>query len=46
MGIVHKEIAFPVVYLLLDNRGNSSADERIDLMQGFLFYSVSAKLPF
>lgn len=35
LGIVHEGIAFPVVYLLLDKRGNSNTDERIDLMQEF-----------
>lgn len=35
LGIVHEGIAFPVVYWLLDKRGNSNTDERIDLMQEF-----------
>lgn len=35
LGIVHQGIAFPVVYFLLDKRGNSNTDERIDLMQEF-----------
>lgn len=35
LGIVHEGIAFPIVYLLLDKRGNSNTDERIDLMAEF-----------
>jgi hypothetical protein len=35
LGIVHEGIAFPVVYFLLDQRGNSNTDERIDFIQEF-----------
>lgn len=36
IAIAHRGIAFPIVWCLLDKRGNSSTDERIDLLQSFL----------
>jgi len=46
LGIVHEGMAFPVVYLLLDKRGNSNTDERIDLMQEFLALFPERKIAF
>jgi hypothetical protein len=46
LGIVHEGIAFPVVYLLLDKRGNSNSDERIDLMQEFYALFPERQLAF
>lgn len=36
IAIAHRGIAFPIVWQFLDKRGNSSCDERIDLLQQFL----------
>lgn len=36
IGIAHRGVAFPVVWRLLPKAGNSSSDERIDLLQAFL----------
>ncbi|QZZ20732.1 IS4 family transposase [Leptothermofonsia sichuanensis E412] len=35
LGICHQGISFPVVFLMLDNRGNSNTQERIDLLNEF-----------
>jgi hypothetical protein len=35
LGIVHEGIAFPVMWTLLDKRGNSNSDERMDLLERF-----------
>ena len=34
-GIVHEGIAFPVMWMMLDKRGNSNSDEPIDLPDRF-----------
>ena len=36
IAIAHRGIAFPVAWRLLNKRGNSSSDERIDLLKSFL----------
>jgi len=42
LGIAHQGIAFPILWSMHDKRGNSSTDERVDLMQQFLeLFSVS-----
>ena len=46
LGIVHEGIAFPVVYLLLDKRGHSNTDERIDLMSEFFALFPEGKIAF
>ncbi|MBM0740138.1 IS4 family transposase (plasmid) [Phormidium sp. CLA17] len=35
LGIVHEGVAFPVLWWLLDKRGNSNSDERMRLMETF-----------
>jgi hypothetical protein len=35
LGIVHQGVAFPVLWWLLDKRGNSNSDERMRLMETF-----------
>jgi len=37
LGICHQGIAFPVVFGMLDKRGNSNTPERIDLLEEFFF---------
>jgi Transposase DDE domain len=36
LGVVHQGVAFPVVWCLLDKRGNSNSSERMDLFNQFL----------
>jgi hypothetical protein len=36
LGVVHEGIAFPVMWCLLDKRGNSNTSERMTLFQQFL----------
>lgn len=35
LGIVHEGVAFPVMWTMLDKRGNSNSDERIALLERF-----------
>ena len=35
LGVVHEGIAFPLLWMMLDKKGNSNTDERIDLMERF-----------
>lgn len=45
LGVVHEGIAFPLVWMMLDKKGNSNTDERIDLMERFyeLFPTVQVR---
>jgi len=36
LGVVHEGVAFPVVWCVLNKRGNSNVDERADLFNEFL----------
>lgn len=36
LGIVYKGVAFPLLFTMLDKRGNSSSGERIDLVNRFI----------
>ena len=35
LGVVHEGIAFPLVWTMLDKKGNSNTNERIDLIERF-----------
>ena len=35
LGIVHNGVAYPVVWKMLDKKGNSNSDERMDLLDRF-----------
>jgi len=35
LGIIHEGVAFPVMWTMLDTRGNSNSDERMDLLERF-----------
>ncbi|MGA7955274.1 MAG: IS4 family transposase [Gloeobacterales cyanobacterium] len=35
LGVVHHGVAFPLLWWMLDKKGNSNTDERIDLLQEF-----------
>ncbi len=45
LGAVHEGIAFPLVWTMLDRKGTSNTDERIDLMERFhkLFPNVEVR---
>lgn len=36
LGIVYKGVAFPLLFTMLDKRGNSNSQERIDLIERFI----------
>lgn len=36
LGIVYKGVAFPLLFTMLDKRGNSNSRERIDLINRFI----------
>ncbi len=38
LGVVHEGVAFPLVWCLLDKRGNSNSIERMKLFDQFLEY--------
>lgn len=44
LGIVHQGVAFPVLWWLLDKRGNSNRDERMRLMEVFVKRFPTAKV--
>jgi hypothetical protein len=35
LGVVHNGVAFPLLWWMLDKKGNSNSDERIDLLEEF-----------
>jgi hypothetical protein len=35
LGVVHKGVSFPLFWWMLDKKGNSNTDERIDLLGEF-----------
>jgi hypothetical protein len=35
LGVVHNGVAFPLLWWMLDKKGNSNTDERIDLLEEF-----------
>jgi len=35
LGVVHDGVAFPLLWLMLDKKGNSNSEERIDLLDEF-----------
>ncbi len=36
LGVSYKNVAFPIMFKMLDKRGNSSCDERIDLISKYI----------
>ncbi len=36
LGIVHQGVAFPVLWWMLDHKGNSNTNERVDLFEEFI----------
>jgi hypothetical protein len=46
LGIVHNGVAFPLFWWMLNKKGNSNTDERIDLMSEFFWVFPSAKVAY
>lgn len=46
IAIAHKGIAFPIVWSFLDKRGNSSTEERIELLKRFLDFVKPHEIQF
>lgn len=44
LGIVHEGVAFPLMWTLLDKRGNSNSDERMNLLERFERVFPQAKI--
>jgi hypothetical protein len=44
LGIVHQGVAFPVLWWMLDTRGNSNSDERMRLLETFAQWFPTAKV--
>ena len=44
LGIVHEGIAYPVVWKMLDKKGNSNTEERIELLEKFFKIFPDAKV--
>ena len=44
VGVVHNGIAFPLLWWLLDKKGNSKTDERIDLLSEFFLVFPDVKV--
>lgn len=44
LGVVHEGVAFPLVWCLLDKRGNSNSDERMALFNQFLEHFGDRKI--
>ncbi len=38
LGVAYKVVAFPLLFTMLDKRGNSNSQERIDLVNRFLHH--------
>lgn len=38
LGVSYKNIAFPILFKMMDKRGNSNTAERIDLIQKFIHW--------
>ena len=36
LGVVYKGVAFPLLFTMLNKRGNSNSQERIDLVNRFI----------
>ena len=35
LGVVHNGVAYPIIWEMLDQKGNSDSDERMDLLERF-----------
>jgi hypothetical protein len=46
LGVIHNGVAYPVVWELLEKKGNSNSEERIDLLDRFYQVFPDAKLAY
>ena len=46
LGVVHNGIAYPVVWEMLEKKGNSHSDERMDLLERFYSIFPNAKVAY
>ena len=46
LGIIHNGVAFPLFWWMLDKKGNSSTDERVDLLGEFLTVFPTAQVAY
>jgi hypothetical protein len=46
LGVVHNGVAFPLLWWMLDKKGNSNTDERIDLLKEFFEVFPAAKVEY
>jgi Transposase DDE domain len=46
LGIVHQGVAFPIVWTMLDKKGNSDTHERSELLNRFLHIFADSKIDF
>lgn len=46
LGIVHQGVAYPVAWQMLDKKGNSNTEERIDVLEAFFTIFPDAKVAY
>ena len=46
LGVVHEGVAYPLLWKMLDKKGNSNSDERMDLLDRFLLVFPDAKVAY
>ncbi|MEO1342096.1 MAG: IS4 family transposase, partial [Cyanobacteria bacterium J06635_13] len=46
LGVVHEGVAYPVVWKMLEKKGNSNGDERMDLLDRFHELSVASQVSY
>jgi len=46
LGVVHNGVAFPLLWWMLDKKGNSNTDERIDLLKEFFEVFPTAQVEY
>ena len=46
LGVVHNGVAYPVVWKMLEKKGNSNSDERMDLLELFYYIFPNSKVAY
>ena len=46
LGVVHNGVAYPLLWTMLDKKGNSNSDERMDLLDRFEQIFPDAKIDY
>ena len=44
LGIIYEGIAFPIAFKMMDKRGNSNTEERMELIQRFISFACFLEL--